>query len=218
MHRLKGRVVVVTGTSRGLGKAIAGAFSAEGAAVVGASRSEGYDVTREEDVRRLIGGAVSEHGRLDILVNNAGVLTPRKPLTEITREEWDTSIAGNLTAVFLCMREALRVMLPRQNGLIINVGSGVSNRAAPTWGPYGVAKWGVEGLSRLAAKETSEHGIRVVSINPARTRTPMRAAAYPDEDPGTVKTAEETALFFVAVAAGEVPFETGELLQYEAGH
>jgi len=209
---------VVTGTSRGLGKAIAGAFSAEGAVVVGASRSEGYDVTREEDVRRLIGGAVSEHGRLDILVNNAGVLTPRKPLTEITREEWDTSIAGNLTAVFLCMREALRAMIPRESGLIINVGSGVSDRAAPTWGPYAAAKWGVEGLSRLAAEETSEHGIRVVSINPARTRTPMRAAAYPDEDPETVKTAEETARFFVAVAAGEVPFESGELLQYEAGH
>ncbi len=141
MNRLQNRVVVVTGTSRGLGKAIAESFAVEGATVTGASRSEGYDVTQEEDVRRLIGGVVSEHGRLDILVNNAGVLTPRKPLTEITREEWDTSIAGNLTAVFLCMRAALRAMIPRESGLIINVGSGVSDRAAPTWGPYAAAKW-----------------------------------------------------------------------------
>jgi NAD(P)-dependent dehydrogenase (short-subunit alcohol dehydrogenase family) len=217
MNRLQDRIVVITGTSRGLGKAIAESFAAEGATVIGASRSGGYDVTREEDVRRLVDGVISEHGRLDILVNNAGVLTPRKPLTEITREEWDTSITGNLTATFLCMREALRTMIPGKGGLIINVSSGVSNRAAPTWGPYAVAKWGVEGLSRLVAEENSEQGIRVVSINPGRTRTPMRAAAYPDENPETVKTAEETARFFLAVAAGDVPFESGDLLQYEEG-
>lgn len=217
MGKLAGRVAVVTGTSRGLGKAIALVFAEEGATVVGASRSTGCDVTQEEDVRRLFQRTLEEHGRVDVVVNSAGVLTPRKPLTEVTREEWDISLTGNLTGVFLCMREALRVMGRQTDGLIINVGSGVSNRAAPTWGPYAAAKWGVEGLTRLAAEEVREQGIRLVSVNPTRTRTPMRAEAYPDEDPESVKTPEETARFFVAVAAGEVRFESGELLQYQPG-
>lgn len=214
--RLGGKVAVVTGASRGLGRAVASAFEAEGAVVVAASRASGFDLTREGDVVRLFRDTVARHGHVDVLVNAAGVLTPRKPLAEVSLEEWNDSIAGNLTTVFLCMREALRVMGARREGLIINVASGVSNRAAPTWGPYAAAKWGVEGLTRLAALEAKELGIRLVSVNPGRTRTAMRAAAYPEEDPLTVKTPEETARYFTAVAAGEVPFESGELLQYEA--
>lgn len=216
MSRLEGRVAVVTGAGRGLGKAIAEALTAEGAQVVGASRSSGTDVSQEADVARLFQETLERHRRLDLLVNDAGILTPRKPLAEVTLAEWQESLAVNLTGVFLCMREALRVMT--EGGLIINVASGVSNRTAPTWGPYAAAKWGVEGLSRLAAEEARDAGVRVVSVNPGRTRTSMRAAAYPDEDPQTVKTPEETARFFVAVACGEVPFESGDLLQYEPGH
>ncbi len=214
MGKLDGKVAVVTGASRGLGEALAEAFRNEGAATVGASRSSGLDVTDSAAVRRLVDGVVAEHGRLDILVNNAGVLTPRKPLVEVTDEEWHRSLAVNLTGVFHCTREALRVMLPRKSGLIINVSSGVANRAAPTWGPYAVAKWGVEGLTKLAAAEAAEAGVRVVSVNPGRTRTEMRAAAYPDEDPQTVKTPAETARFYLALAAGEVAFESGDSLEY----
>jgi NAD(P)-dependent dehydrogenase (short-subunit alcohol dehydrogenase family) len=135
----------------------------------------------------------------------------------VTKQEWDLSIAVNLTGVFLCTREALRHMLPRGRGLIVNVGSGVSSRAAPTWGPYAAAKWGVEGLTRLAAEEAANQGVRVVSVNPSRTRTSMRASAYPDEDPETVKTPAETARFFVALASGSIEFKNGELLEYRAG-
>jgi 3-oxoacyl-[acyl-carrier protein] reductase len=213
VEHLDGKLAVVTGTSRGLGKALAEAFRDAGVRVVSASRTEGFDVGREEDVRRLFRKA-EEQGDLDLLINNAGVLTPREHLTEVSMEEWEESIRVNLTGVFLCMREALRLMVPRKRGLIINVASGVSNRAAPTWGPYAAAKWGVEGLTRLVAEEVKEVGVRVVSVNPARTRTPMRAAAYPEEDPQTVKTPEETARFFVAVAAGKIPFESGDLLTY----
>jgi NAD(P)-dependent dehydrogenase (short-subunit alcohol dehydrogenase family) len=211
MGKLEGRNAIVTGTSRGLGRAIADGFEAEGARVLRASRTEGIDITSEADVERLFRAAAAQ-GPLDLLVNNAGVLTPRKPIVEVTREEWDRSITGNLTGTFLCLREALRMM--GSGGLVINVSSGVADRPAPTWGPYAVAKWGMEGLTRLAAEEVAEQGIRVVSINPGRTRTPMRAAAYPTEDPMTVKTPEETARYFVAVAAGDVAFESGELLQY----
>ena len=214
MSDLAGKATVITGTSRGLGKALVKAFREAGARVMGASRSEGYDVTKPDDVRALFAAALDEFGRVDILVNNAGVLTPRKPLVEVTVEEWNQSIAGNLTSVFLCMREALRSMIPNGSGLIINVSSGVANRPAPTWGPYAAAKWGAEGLTKLVAEEVRDQGIRVVSVNPGRTRTPMRAMAYPDEDPATVKTPEETARFFVALAAGDVPFESGDWLEY----
>ena len=214
MGRLQGQVAMLTGTSRGLGKALAEAFRAEGAVVLGASRQAGVDIRDPAAVRRWFAAAVHDHGGVDILVNNAGILTPRKPLVAVTDEEWRESIAVNLDAVFTCMREALRYMIPRGSGLIINVSSGVAGRAAPQWGAYAAAKWGVEGLTRLAAEEVRGQGIRVVSINPGRTRTGMRAAAYPEEDPATVKTPEEAARFFVAVATGGVPFTTGDSLEY----
>jgi len=217
MGRMTGRVAVVTGTSRGLGKAIADLFVAEGARVITASRSEGIDISAENDVRKLFARA-TEAGQLDVLVNNAGLFTPRKPLVDVTLEEWEASIRTNLTGVFLCMREALRIMIPQKNGMILNVSSGVSTRAAPTWGPYATAKWGVEGLTKLAAEEAKESGVRMAAVNPSRTRTPMRAAAYPDEDPSTVKTPEETARYYLALATGDVEFETGASLDYQEGY
>lgn len=210
-NRLAGRTAVVTGASHGLGLAVARALESEGAHVVKAARSLGEDVSKPEDVTRLF----SDLGRLDVLVQCAGVLTPRKRLWEVTPEEWRASVAVNLDGVFFCMREALRIMVPQKSGWIVNVASGVSNRAAPTWGPYAAAKWGVEGLTKLAAEEAGEYGVHVVSVNPGRMRTKMRAMAYPDEDPTTVKTPEETAGFFVDLVAGEIPFTNGELLQVE---
>lgn len=209
--RLAGRTAVVTGASQGLGLAVTRALKAEGARVVPAARSLGVDVSKPDDVARLF----SNLGRLDVLVQCAGVLTPRKQLWEVTPEEWRASVAVNLDGVFFCMREALRIMIPQKSGWIVNVASGVSNRAAPTWGPYAAAKWGVEGLTKLAAEEAREHGISIVSVNPGRMRTKMRAMAYPDEDPNTVKTPEETAKYFVDLVAGEIPFENGDLLQIE---
>jgi NAD(P)-dependent dehydrogenase (short-subunit alcohol dehydrogenase family) len=217
MGRMTGQVAVVTGTSRGLGKAIADLFVAEGARVITASRKEGIDISVEDDVRRLFARA-TEAGRLHVVVNNAGLFTPRKPLVDVTLEEWEASIRTNLTGVFLCMREALRIMMPQKEGLILNVSSGVSTRAAPTWGPYAAAKWGVEGLTKLAAEEAKESGVRMAAVNPSRTRTPMRAAAYPEEDPATVKTSEETARYFLALAVGDVAFGTGASLDYQEGY
>jgi NAD(P)-dependent dehydrogenase (short-subunit alcohol dehydrogenase family) len=209
--RLAGRTAVVTGASQGLGLAVTRALKAEDAHVVQAARSLGVDVSKPEDVARLF----SNLGRLDVLVQCAGVLTPRKQLWEVTPEEWRASVAVNLDGVFFCMREALRIMIPQKSGWIVNVASGVSNRAAPTWGPYAAAKWGVEGLTKLAAEEARESGVHVVSVNPGRMRTKMRAMAYPDEDPTTVKTPEETAGYFVDLLAGDIPFTSGELLQIE---
>jgi len=210
-RRLEGKTAVVTGATRGLGLAVAEALEGEGARVVKAARSLGVDVSRLDHVARFFGSL----NHLDILVQCAGVLTPRKNLWEVTPEEWRASMSVNLDGVFFCMREALRIMIPQKSGWIVNVASGVSNRAAPTWGPYAAAKWGVEGLTKLAAEEAREHGLRIVSVNPGRMRTEMRAMAYPEEDPSKVKTPQETAGYFVDLLAGDIPFENGDLLQVE---
>lgn len=202
--------VLVTGASRGIGKAVVEAFRAMGAHVIGTSRADGCDVSREEDVARLFAG-VKE---LDVLVNNAAILTPRKPILEVTRQEWDDTMAVNLRGVFLCTRAALKIMVPQRSGLIMNVSSGAGKRGFPEWGPYGVSKWGVEGFTKTVAAEVKDAGIRVIAVNPGGTRTGMRAAAFPDEDPMTLKTPEKLAEWIVALATGKIPFETGDSPDY----
>jgi len=204
--------VVVTGTSRGIGKAVAEAFRANGATVVGVSRADGCDVSREVDVGRLFAGL----DRLDVLVNNAGILTPRKPMMDVTVEEWDATMAVNLRGVFLCTRAALKLMIPQRSGLIINVSSGAGKRAAPEWGAYAVSKWGVEGFTKTVAEEVKDTGVQVIAVNPGGTRTGMRALAFPDEDPLTLKTPEKVAEFIVSLATGEIAFHNGDSVDYPA--
>jgi NAD(P)-dependent dehydrogenase (short-subunit alcohol dehydrogenase family) len=210
MGKLDGQVAVVTGASRGIGNAVAEAYRREGATVVTASRSEGCDVSREEDVARLFAGLK----RLDILVNNAGILTPRKPMVEVTVKEWDETMAVNLRGVFLCTRGALRLMIPQRSGLIINMSSGAGQRAAPGWGAYAVAKSGVEGFTKTVAAEVEHSGVKVIALNPGGTRTQMRAEAYPQEDPLTLKSPEELARFLVSLVTGAVSFNNGDSIDY----
>lgn len=214
MGKLTGKVAVVTGASRGIGKAVAEAFTAAGATVVGVAFSWGCDVSSETDVEKLFERIERKHRRLDILVNNAGILTPRKPLAQVTLHEWRQTLRVNVNGVFLCTRAALQLMIPRRSGLIINLSSGAGKRPAPEWGPYGVSKWAVEGFTKTVAAEVQQFGIDVVAINPGGTRTQMRAAAYPDEDPLTLHAPEDVANFFVAVASGKIKFAPGDSLDY----
>lgn len=212
MKTLADKVVLVTGASRGIGAALVESFRRAGATVVGVSRSTGCDISREEDVARCFAGL----SRLDILINNAAVLFPRKPMVEVTTDEWDQSMDVNLRGVFLCTRAALRWMIPQQSGLIINISSGAGQRAAPTWGPYAVSKWGVEGLTKTVAAEVKDAGVSVIAINPGGTRTAMRAMAFAEEDPLTLKTPETVADWCVALANGSVRYTTGDSLTYGA--
>ena len=209
--KLTGQVAVVTGASRGIGRAIAEALRGEGAEVMGVSRSGGFDVSREADVEGLFAGLQ----KLDILVNNAGILTPRNPIANVTVTEWDETMAVNLRGVFLCSRAALRLMVPARSGLIINLSSGAGKRALANWGAYAVSKWGVEGFTKCLAEEVREAGIRVIALNPAGTRTTMRASAFPEEDPMTLKTPEAVAQCVTRLAAGEIGFESGDSLDYD---
>lgn len=197
-------MILVTGASRGIGAAIADACQAAGATVIRAARSTGCDVSREEDVQKLFAGIQ----RLDVLVNNAGVLTPRKPLVDVTVAEWDETMAVNLRGVFLCTRAALR----KGCRLVINLSSGAGQRAVAGWGAYAVSKWGVEGLTKCLAEELRATGVRVVALNPGGTRTAMRAAAYPQENPQTLKPPGQVAEFVVGMLTGAVPFASGDSL------
>ena len=203
MSHLNGKVAVVTGASRGIGAAVARRYVKEGAKVVLASRSpealrkvaqmikkEGgevlavvTDVSIEQDVVQLMDAARTAFKTIDILVTSAGILTPRSPLSEVTEEDWERTMAVNLKGSFFCAREALKVMEKKKSGSVIFISSGAGKRPAPYWGPYAVSKFGIEGLMLAMAEEVRENGIRVNAVNPGGARTTMRAMAYPDEDP-----------------------------------
>jgi NAD(P)-dependent dehydrogenase (short-subunit alcohol dehydrogenase family) len=178
MKQLENRVAIVTGASKGIGKAIARAFAAEGAKVVMASRTradleiaareitdEGHaafpvpaNVAVETDVVNLFKATMDRHGRLDILVNNAGIML-RVPTDQLALGDWQRVIDTNLTGVFLCCREALKIMKPQNCGRIINIGSISAITPKPHTAPYVVTKLALEGLTRSIALDYREHNI-----------------------------------------------------------
>jgi NAD(P)-dependent dehydrogenase (short-subunit alcohol dehydrogenase family) len=183
---LEGKVAVVTGGGRGIGRAIAKRFAAEGAAVLIASRTEAElrhvageieqargrtvwvtaDISREADCARIVAAAQDRLGTVDILVNNAGDYGPVKPVEEISLEEWDHVIAVHLRGAFLLTRLVLPGMYQRRSGAVVNISS-LSAKAAFAWGaPYAAAKAGMLGLTRVTAAEAARRGVRVNAICP----------------------------------------------------
>src|SRR5512147_922989 len=176
--RLKDKVTIVTGGGTGIGRAIALRFGLEGATVLVNGRREPplravadviraaggraeavvADVTRTEDVARLIATALDRHGRLDILVNNAGVMVSRTVAGECTDEDWQRTLDGNLTSVFRCSKAALPA-LTDSRGVIVNVASAAG------------AKGGVINLTKTMALEYAPRGIRVNAVCPAYVET-----------------------------------------------
>lgn len=228
--KLQGKIALVTGGGSGIGAAVARALAAEGAEVVVCGRrASALEVTREqiansgghalvapadlanaEDIRRLIATVRGRFGRLDVLVNNAGILGPHARLADYPDDDWDAVVAVNLTAVFRVSKAALPLM--SRGGSIINVSSGVGRVGRAGWGAYCVSKFGVEGMTQVLAEELRDQGIRVNAVNPGGTRTAMRAAAYPDEDPETLPTPDDLVPIFVFLASAESEGMTGRSL------
>ena len=195
MGRLEGKVVLVTGGGRGIGKGIARGMVAEGASVAIASRqsqtleqtaaelSEGgagvlavpADVTDEAQVERLFGAVMERFGRLDVLVNNAGAFEGG-PLEELSLADWSHVIAVNLTGPFLCTRAAFRIMKPQGGGRIINVSSISAQRVRPNSAPYSASKHGVWGLTQVTALEGRDHNIAASCLYPGNTRVERSSA------------------------------------------
>ena len=229
-HKLAGKVALVTGATRGIGKAVAAAYGATGARVFICARDhreveqtvrelsrreaqvEGCagDLGRPAEARRIVETALTKFGALDVVVNNASLLGPRVPMAEYPFEQWKEVLEVNLNGVFLVIQRALESMMSLRRGSIINVSSGVGRTGKARWGAYAVSKFGLEGLTQVLADEVKEFGIRVNSVNPGPTRTDMRAAAYPEEDPSTLHAPEQITPVFVYLAADESRGVTGQ--------
>jgi len=224
---LQGKVVLVTGASQGLGRALALAYAKEGASLIVNSRGEegirpvaeeveglgaevlavAADVSKGEDARRLVDEAVERFGGIDVLVNNAGLLGPRVAIEEYPEDEWRRVIDANLTGPYLVSKAAIPHL--REGASIINVVSGVSVEGRAEWGAYSVSKFGVEGLSQILSAELEGRGVRSNAVDPGGMRTEMRAAAYPEEDPQTRITPEENTAVFLYLASDESGGVTG---------
>ena len=225
---LEGKVVLITGASQGLGRALALACAKEGAKLAINARSEdsirpvareaeeqgakvlavAADVSRSADVGMIVSETVERFGGIDVLVNNAGILGPRVAIEEYPEDEWRRVIDANLTGSFLVSKAAIPHM--REGGSIINLVSGVSVEGRAEWGAYSVSKFGLEGLNQILAAELEERGIRVNAVDPGGMRTDMRANAYPQEDPMTRITPEENVGVFLYLASDESRDVTGQ--------
>lgn len=222
-------VVMVSGGSRGLGRALARRYAEEGAAVSICARSEDRlgdvadhvragggrclaipaDVSSVEEVERWFEATSATFGRIDAVVNNASLLGPLVRVEEHPEDAWRKVMDVNLTGAFLCARAAVP-RLRRTAGSLIHVSSGVGDHGRPGWGAYCVSKNGLEALSEMLAGELADDGVRSNAVDPGAMRTQMRAAAHPEEDPQEVPPPYEVTDVFVYLASDRSGDVTGQ--------
>jgi len=249
-------VAIVTGGGVGIGKAISLAFASEGVAIVAAARalprleavageirSRGgraiaiqTDVSDENQVKKMVAQTLNEYGQIDILVNNSGIAGSTINVVDIKLDDWNEVLAINLTGAMLCAREALKSMIARQSGNIINISSGAGRGGFAMRSPYCVSKWGIIGLTQTLAMEVGEYNIRVNCIAPGavegeRIENVMKARAEAmgltceairsrrnaDAALGRMVTATEIANTAVFLVSGESSGITGQTISVNAG-
>ena len=243
-HRLDGKVVLVTGGSRGIGRAIAGSLAVEGAAVVLAARdaarlseaveeitsaggraeSVSIDVADRSSVQAATARVLETHGRIDGLVNNAGV-TRDNLVLRMKDEDWQAVLATNLTGVFLCTQAVLRPMIKQRSGRIVNVTSVVGLMGNAGQANYAASKAGVVGFTKSVAREVASRGITVNAVAPGFIETDMTAtmtdkakeavtAAIPIGRVGRPEDISGAVTYLVSDAAAYI---TGQVLGVDGG-
>jgi 3-oxoacyl-[acyl-carrier protein] reductase len=233
----------VTGAGRGIGRAIALALARQGAHIVisdvnlesaqavtreveGESLAVRVDVSSETEVGEMLNRAVERFSRVDILVNNAGIVTTG-PVTEISPETWDRTLAVNLKGVFLCSKAVFPLMMEQRDGRIINIASVAGKRGGGLHGNscYAAAKGGVIAFTKSLAREGGPHNIRVNAITPAVIKTEMLDSLPEDKLQEILRalplrragTPEDVAAAVCFLASDASAFMTGEIMDVDGG-
>jgi 3-oxoacyl-[acyl-carrier protein] reductase len=243
MFDLSGKVAIVTGASRGIGRAVAATLASSGAHVVATARGENaadavaqireaghraeaavLEVTDESSIHALIGSVLERHGRIDILVNNAGIARDQLML-RMKRDDWDHVIATNLTAAFALTQAAIKPMLKQRTGRIINISSVVGQTGNAGQANYAASKAGLIGFSKALARELASRNITVNVVAPGLIETDMTKAitdkAHGDwtaQIPlGRLGTTADVAAAVSFLASDEASYITGQVLAVNGG-
>ena len=228
-----GRIALVTGASRGIGRAAALALAKAGAHVVAVARTVGGLEELDDDIHKgggsatlvpldlkdftgidRMGAALAERwGRLDALFGNAGILGPLTPLTHLEPKAWDDIMAVNVTANWRLLRALDRALRQSDSGRVLMMSSGIARLNRPYWGGYAISKAALETLVFTYAAECNGTNVKANAFNPGKTRTRMRAEAMPGEDPMTLPAPEEMTPLILELLSPECA-RNGELVNF----
>jgi len=236
-------VAIVTGASRGIGRAVARRLGAAGVAVVAAAREQhaeeavseirgdggraiavSVDVTDTARIDSVVHTALAEFGRVDVLVNNAGIVRDRLAL-RMTQTDWDTVVTTNLTGAFNFARAVLRPMLKQKSGRIISIGSVVGQMGNPGQANYAASKAGLVGFSKALAREVASRGVTVNVVAPGMIETDMtagledssRSAMLTQIPLGRLGSVDDVAAAVCFLASDEAAYITGHVLAVNGG-
>jgi len=233
---LASRIAVVTGASRGLGRAAALALAKEGAHVIAMARTQGGLEELDDEIKALggsatlvpadlkdfaaidrLGAAIFERWKkLDILVGNAGVLGKLTPLAHADQKMWDEVMAVNVTANWRLIRSLDPLLRAADAGRAVFVSSAAAQKCLAYWGPYSISKAALEAMVKTYAAEIATTGARANCFSPGPTRTRMRAQAMPGEDPMSLPSAEDVAAQLVPMCLASFT-DNGAVYKYAAG-
>jgi NAD(P)-dependent dehydrogenase (short-subunit alcohol dehydrogenase family) len=234
---LNGRVALVTGATRGIGRACALALGEAGAHVIALGRTQGALEELDDELRTrtgrsatlvpldlvdgaaldALGGAIFQrHGKLDILVHAAGMLGGLRPVAHIPPELWDRILAVNLTSVFRLIRSLEPLMRASDAGRAVFLSSSVAASPKAFWGSYAATKAALEALARSWADEVDVSPLRVAIVNPGPMRTRMRAEAYPGEDPQSLPEPSALAPLILEICLNPDPGAPVETIDFRA--
>jgi 3-oxoacyl-[acyl-carrier protein] reductase len=243
MCELTGKIAIVTGASRGIGRGIAARLASRGAHVVCAARAQNaaetvqaiegaggraeaasVDVTDEASVAALIAGALERHGRIDVLVNNAGIARDQL-LLRMKRDDWDAVLSTNLTAAFSCVQAVLKPMIRQRSGRIISISSVVGQMGNAGQANYAASKAGLIGFSKALAREVASRNITVNVVAPGLIETDMTKALtdtaqgeWAAQIPlGRLGTTDDVAAAVCFLASDEASYITGQVLAVNGG-
>ncbi|MDP4823910.1 MAG: SDR family NAD(P)-dependent oxidoreductase [Aestuariivirgaceae bacterium] len=234
MAKLSGKVALVTGASRGIGRAMALMLAREGAHVIATARTVGGLEELDDDIRKTggaatlvpldikdaegvdrLGAAIFERWKkLDILVGNAGILGKLTPIGHVDPSVWADVMATNVTANWRLIRSMDPLLRQAEAARAVFLTSGAAVNFRAYWGPYSVSKAALEALVKTYAAETATTPLRVNLLNPGATRTKMRAQAMPGENPETLPTADAVAQAALPLFLGEMDV-TGEAFNFQ---